>query len=163
MHTERYSWWSLFKHGLRHNRDWQPAYRRATLADSYDVIIIGGGGHGLATAYYLAKEHRPGRIAVLERGWLGGGNTARNTTIVRSNYLWDEAAALFEHSLRLWEGLTADLNFNVLFSQRGVYNLGHTLQDMPTSCKGWTSKWWTRKRSKNASRCLIALAAPVIR
>ena len=72
MHTERYSWWSLFKHGLRHNRDWQPAYRRATLADSYDVIIIGGGGHGLATAYYLAKEHRPGRIAVLERGWLGG-------------------------------------------------------------------------------------------
>lgn len=130
MHTERYSWWSLFKHGLRHNRDWQPAYRRATLADSYDVIIIGGGGHGLATAYYLAKEHRPGRIAVLERGWLGGGNTARNTTIVRSNYLWSEAAALFEHSLRLWEGLTADLNFNVLFSQRGVYNLGHTLQDM---------------------------------
>ena len=87
MHSERYSWWSLFRHGLRHNRDWQPAYRRATLADSYDVIIIGGGGHGLATAYYLAKEHRPGRIAVLERGWLGGGNTARNTTIVRSNYL----------------------------------------------------------------------------
>jgi len=130
MHSERYSWWSLFRHGLRHNRDWQPAYRRATLADSYDVIIIGGGGHGLATAYYLAKEHRPGRIAVLERGWLGGGNTARNTTIVRSNYLWSEAAALFEHSLRLWEGLTADLNFNVLFSQRGVYNLGHTLQDM---------------------------------
>ncbi|MDZ5461830.1 NAD(P)/FAD-dependent oxidoreductase, partial [Azohydromonas lata] len=84
----------------------------------------------LATAYYLAKNHKVGRIAVLEKGYLGGGNTARNTTIVRSNYLWDEAAFIYEHAMKLWEGLTEDLNFNVMFSQRGVFNLGHTLQDM---------------------------------
>ena len=97
---------------------------------SYDVIIVGGGGHGLATAYYLAKLHGMRRIAVVERGWLGGGNTARNTTIVRSNYLWDEATHLYEKSMQLWEGLSQDLNYNVMFSQRGVLNLGHTLQDM---------------------------------
>jgi sarcosine oxidase subunit beta len=132
MRGEHYSWWSLFKHGVKRHDDWQPAWQRTPLAASYDTVIVGGGGHGLATAYYLAKEHkaRAGRIAVLEKGWLGGGNTARNTTIVRSNYLWDEAALLYEHALKLWEGLTEDLNFNVLFSQRGVFNLGHTLQDM---------------------------------
>jgi sarcosine oxidase, subunit beta len=129
---EHYSWWSLLKHGLKHHDDWQPAWQRTKLAPSYDTIIVGGGGHGLATAYYLAKEHkqRAGRIAVLEKGWLGGGNTARNTTIVRSNYLWDESALLYEHALKLWEGLSEDINFNVMFSQRGVFNLGHTLQDM---------------------------------
>ncbi|HAU41540.1 MAG TPA: sarcosine oxidase subunit beta, partial [Gammaproteobacteria bacterium] len=99
-------------------------------APSYDVIVVGGGGHGLATAYYLAAEHNVGRIAVLEKGWIGGGNTGRNTTIVRSNYLWDEAAHLYEKSLKIWEGLSQELNFNVMFSQRGVMNLGHTLQDM---------------------------------
>ncbi len=132
MRGEHYSWWSLLKHGLKHHDDWQPAWQRTQLQPSYDTIIVGGGGHGLATAYYLAKEHkqRAGRIAVLEKGWLGGGNTARNTTIVRSNYLWDESAMLYEHALKLWEGLTEDLNFNVMFSQRGVFNLGHTLQDM---------------------------------
>jgi sarcosine oxidase, subunit beta len=99
----------------------------------YDVIIIGGGGHGLATAYYLAKEHGITNVAVLEKGALGLGNTGRNTTIVRSNYLWDESAALYEHSLRLWEGLSADLNFNVMLSQRGVLNLAHTLADVRES------------------------------
>ena len=94
------------------------------------MIVVGGGGHGLATAYYLAAEHDVGRIAVLEKGWIGGGNTGRNTTIVRSNYLWDEAAHLYEKSLKLWEGLSQELNFNVMFSQRGVMNLGHNLQDM---------------------------------
>jgi len=127
---QKYSAWSLFKHGLRHHKTWEPAWRRAKLQPAYDVVIIGGGGHGLATAYYLAKNHKVGRIAVLEKGYLGGGNTARNTTIVRSNYLWDEAAAIYEHGMKLWEGLTEDLNFNVMFSQRGVFNLGHTLQDM---------------------------------
>jgi sarcosine oxidase subunit beta len=97
---------------------------------SYDAVIVGGGGHGLATAYYLAKNHGLRNIAVLEKGWIGGGNTARNTTIVRSNYLWTEASLLYEKSLQLWEGLSQDINFNVMFSQRGVYNLGHTLQDM---------------------------------
>ena len=96
----------------------------------YDALIVGGGGHGLATAYYLAKEHGMRNVAVLEKGWIGGGNTGRNTTIVRSNYLWTEAALLYEKSLKLWEGLSRDLNYNVMFSQRGVYNLGHSLQDM---------------------------------
>jgi sarcosine oxidase subunit beta len=125
-----YSVWSLFKQGLAHNEGWDPAWRSPEPKASYNVIIVGAGGHGLATAYYLAKEHGVRDIAVLEKGYLGGGNTARNTTIVRSNYLWDEAAMLYEHSLKLWEGLTEDLNFNVMFSQRGVFNLGHTLQDM---------------------------------
>jgi sarcosine oxidase, subunit beta len=130
MRGEEYSWWALLKHGLKHHDHWSPAWQRTPLQPAYDVVIVGGGGHGLATAYYLAKEHQVGRIAVLEKGWLGGGNTARNTTIVRSNYLWSEAAALYEHALKLWEGLSQDLNFNVMFSQRGVFNLGHSLQDM---------------------------------
>ena len=130
MSGQTYSWWSLFKNGLSHHRTWEPTWTRRPLQSGYDVVIIGGGGHGLATAYYLAKNHKAGRIAVLEKGYLGGGNTARNTTIVRSNYLWDEAALLYEHGMKLWEGLTEDLNFNVMFSQRGVFNLGHTLQDM---------------------------------
>ena len=125
-----YSIWTLLSQGLKNHTGWQPTWRSPALKDSYDVVIIGAGGHGLATAYYLAKEHGVKNIAVLEKGFLGGGNTARNTTIVRSNYLWDEAAMLYEHSLKLWEGLTEDINYNVMFSQRGVFNLGHTLQDM---------------------------------
>ena len=125
-----YSIWKLLSQGLKNHAGWTPAWRSPALKDSYDVVIIGAGGHGLATAYYLAKEHGVKNIAVLEKGFLGGGNTARNTTIVRSNYLWDEAAMLYEHSLKLWEGLTEDINYNVMFSQRGVFNLGHTLQDM---------------------------------
>ena len=125
-----YSFWSLFKQGLQHNEGWKPAWRSSEPKPSYDFVIVGAGGHGLATAYYLAKAHGARNVAVIEKGYLGGGNTSRNTTIVRSNYLWDEAALLYEHSLKLWEGLTHDLNFNVMFSQRGVFNLGHTLQDM---------------------------------
>ena len=125
-----YSFWSLFKQGLQHNEGWKPAWRSSEPKPSYDFVIVGAGGHGLATAYYLAKVHGARNVAVIEKGYLGGGNTARNTTIVRSNYLWDEAALLYEHSLKLWEGLTHDVNFNVMFSQRGVFNLGHTLQDM---------------------------------
>ena len=125
-----YSFWSLFKQGLQHNEGWKPAWRSSEPKPSYDFVIVGAGGHGLATAYYLAKVHGARNVAVIEKGYLGGGNTSRNTTIVRSNYLWDEAALLYEHSLKLWEGLTHDLNFNVMFSQRGVFNLGHTLQDM---------------------------------
>ncbi|MDY3048966.1 MAG: sarcosine oxidase subunit beta family protein [Rothia sp. (in: high G+C Gram-positive bacteria)] len=96
---------------------------------SYEALIIGGGGHGLATAYYLAKNHGLTNIAVLERGWLAGGNMARNTTIIRSNYLWDESAAIYEHSLKLWEQLPEELDYDFLFSQRGVLNLVHTLQE----------------------------------
>lgn len=125
-----YSGFGLFKHALTFHENWQRAWRNPTPKPHYDVIIVGGGGHGLATAYYLAKECGVKNVAVLEKGWLGGGNTARNTTIVRSNYLWDEAAHLYEHSMKLWEGLSQELNFNLMFSQRGVLNLGHTLQDM---------------------------------
>ena len=130
MKRNRYSIFSLARNAVSYHRDWRAAWRSPDPAPSYDVIIIGGGGHGLATAYYLAAEHKVGRIAVLEKGWIGGGNTGRNTTIVRSNYLWDESAHLYEKSLQLWEGLSQELNFNVMFSQRGVMNLGHSLQDM---------------------------------
>jgi sarcosine oxidase subunit beta len=111
-------------------RELAAAWRSPEPKPQYDVVIVGGGGHGLATAYYLAKEHGITNVAVLEKGWIGGGNTGRNTTIVRSNYLWDEATHLYEKSMKLWEGLSQDLNYNVMFSQRGVLNLGHTLQDM---------------------------------
>ncbi|MGH3731040.1 MAG: sarcosine oxidase subunit beta family protein [Micromonosporaceae bacterium] len=97
---------------------------------NYDVVIIGAGGHGLATAYYLAKNHGITNVAVLERGWLAGGNMARNTTIIRSNYLWDESAGIYEHALKLWEGLADDLDYPILFSQRGVLNLAHNLSDV---------------------------------
>ena len=127
---QQYSGFGLLKHAITHHENWQRVWRNPTPKKSYDVIIVGGGGHGLATAYYLAKEFGITNVAVIEKGYLGGGNTARNTTIVRSNYLWDESAHLYEHAMKLWEGLSQDLNYNVMFSQRGVLNLGHTLQDM---------------------------------
>ena len=99
----------------------------------YDIVIVGGGGHGLATAHYLIKNHGITDIAVIEKGWLAGGNMARNTTIIRSNYLWDESAGIYEHALKLWEGLEDDLEYPILFSQRGVLNLAHSLQDVRDS------------------------------
>ncbi len=128
--SERYSVFGLIKNGLSHNVKWGEAWRSREPQPEYDVVIVGAGGHGLATAYYLAKVHGVRNVAVVEKGWLGGGNVARNTTIVRSNYLWDEAAALYEKSMQLWEGLSRDINYNVMFSQRGVMNLAHTLQEV---------------------------------
>ncbi|WP_034086940.1 sarcosine oxidase subunit beta family protein [Streptacidiphilus albus] len=115
-------------HQLPEHPDW--LWRTPDPKRSYDVVIVGAGGHGLATAYYLARNHGISNVAVLERGWLAGGNMARNTTIIRSNYLCEESAALYEHALKLWEGLPAELDYDFLFSQRGVLNLAHTLQDV---------------------------------
>ncbi|MEH6527215.1 MAG: sarcosine oxidase subunit beta family protein [Sneathiella sp.] len=126
----KYSIFSIARNALTHHKNWPEQWRSPEPKTDYDVIIIGGGGHGLATAYYLAKEHGITNVAVLEKGWLGGGNTARNTTIVRSNYLWDESAAIYEKSLQLWEGLSQDINYNVMLSQRGVLNLAHNLGDV---------------------------------
>jgi sarcosine oxidase subunit beta len=126
----RFSILALARNALTHHKHWPPLWRSPDLKPAYDVVIIGGGGHGLATAYYLAKNHGITNVAVLEKGWLGGGNTGRNTTIIRSNYLWDESAAIYEHSLKLWEGLSQELNFNLMLSQRGVLNLAHNLHDV---------------------------------
>ena len=121
-----YSALSLIKNAFTGNRDWKPAWRKAAPKPSYEVVFIGGGGHGLSTAYYLAKEHGISNVAVLEKGWLGSGNIGRNTTMIRSNYLLPKSTHFYEHSMKLWENLSQELNYNVMFSQRGVLNLAHT-------------------------------------
>jgi len=127
---QRFSGLSLLRRGLAGQRGWQPQWRHPDPKPAYDALIVGGGGHGLGTAYYLASEHRLTNIAVLEKGWIGSGNTGRNTTIIRSNYLFPESAALYDHAVRLWESLSQVLNYNVMFSQRGVLMLAHTVHDM---------------------------------
>lgn len=122
----RYSGWKVILEGLRGNRGWKPVWRQPEPKPHYDAVIIGGGGHGLATAYYLAKNHGMTNIAVLEKGYLGGGNIGRNTTIVRANYFLPGNSEFYSHSLKLWEGLEADLNYNVMHSQRGLINLFHS-------------------------------------
>jgi sarcosine oxidase subunit beta len=124
----KFSFLSLLRHGA--GKAWDRQWRDAQPKASYDVVIVGAGGHGLATAYHLAKDHGIRDIAVVDKGWLGGGNTGRNTTIIRSNYLQPESAALYEHALKLWEGLAAELNYNVMYSPRGVLMLAHTHHDV---------------------------------
>ena len=122
----RYSGFRVFTQGLSGNRGWRPAWRDPAPKPAYDIIIIGGGGHGLSTAYYLAKNHGLKNIAVLEKGFLGSGNIGRNTTIVRANYFLPGNSEFYSHSLKLWEGLESELNYNVMHSQRGLINLFHS-------------------------------------
>ena len=137
--SKKYSVFSLIKNALSYHENWQPAWSNPEIQKEYDAIIIGGGGHGLTTAYYLAKNHGIKNIAVVEKGWIGGGNTGRNTTIIRSNYLWDQSAAIYDHALKLWEGMSQELNYNVMFSQRGVMNVAHNLHDVRELKRRWNA------------------------
>jgi sarcosine oxidase, subunit beta len=153
---QKFSAFSLLRAALGGHQGWQPQWRSPEPKPEYDAVVVGGGGHGLATAYYLAKEHKLTNIAVLEKGWIGGGNTGRNTTIIRSNYLFDESAALYDHALKLWEGLSQDLNYNVMLSQRGVMMLAHTIHDVQGAQRhihanrlnGVDNEWLTPQQAK---------------
>jgi len=134
--SSKYNLWSVFREGLRKNTGWLPAWENQTLKPEYDVVIVGGGGHGLATAYYLASKHGINRVAVLEKGWLGGGNTGRNTTTIRSNYIYPESSAIYDLSLRLYETLSKELNYNIMFSQRGLMTLIHSEPEMEMALRG---------------------------
>ncbi len=133
--TSRYSALTILREGLSGHKGWPQAWRKAKPQPAYDTLIVGGGGHGLATAYYLAKTHGRRRVAVIEKGWIGGGNTGRNTTVVRSNYFYPESVALYDLALRLYEGLSRELNFNVMLSQRGILNVAHTPAQMEIAAR----------------------------
>ena len=127
---QRYSLLNVLGHALRGNRGWAPAWRTPTLRPTYDVVVIGGGGHGLATAYFLAKKHGVQRVALLERGHIGQGNSGRNTQVTRSNYFYPVSSSFFDHSLKLYEGLGSELNFNVMLRQGGQINLAHSQHEL---------------------------------
>jgi sarcosine oxidase subunit beta len=146
----KYSAWSLLRGALSGHRHWSAAWADPTPRPSYDLVIVGGGGHGLATAYYLAKNHGITNVAVVERGWIGGGNTGRNTTIVRSNYLFPESARLYDFSLKLYEGLSQDLNFNIMLSQRGLVMLAHSRHDLDSM-----SRWANAMRMNGIAAELL--------
>jgi sarcosine oxidase subunit beta len=149
----RYSAWSLLRGALSGHRHWEPAWADVTRRSNYDVIIVGGGGHGLAAAYYLAKNHGVANVAVLERGWIGGGNTGRNTTIVRSNYLFPESARLYDFSLKLYESLSQELNFNIMLSQRALVMLAHSRHDLDSM-----SRWANAMRMNGIAAELVTAA-----
>ena len=165
----RFSVFNVVRQGLTRNEGWPEQWPSPEPKAAYDVVIVGAGGHGLATAYYLAKTHGVSRVAVLEKGWLGGGATGRNTTILRSNYLWEESAALYEHALKLWEGLSRELNYNVMVSARGVMTLAHNVHDVQVVKRhvhanrlaGVDNEWLTPAEAK--AFCPILNISPDIR
>jgi sarcosine oxidase subunit beta len=152
----RYSVFALAREALRGHTGWEPHWGSPEPKKEYDVVIVGAGGHGLATAYYLAAEHGITNIAVIEKGWLGGGNTGRNTTIIRSNYLYDESAGIYDHAVKLWEGLSKELNYNVMYSPRGVMMLAHNVHDVQVlkrhvhanRLNGVDNEWMTPEQAK---------------
>jgi sarcosine oxidase subunit beta len=158
----KYSAWSLLRGALAGQRNWSPAWRSPDPKPRYDAIVVGGGGHGLATAYYLAKNHGLTNVAVLERAWIGGGNTGRNTTIVRSNYLYPASARLYDFSLRLYEGLARELNFNIMLSQRGLVLLAHSRHDLDSMARWANAMRMNGIEAELLSREQVAALAPAL-
>ena len=152
----KYSVFAIAREAMRGHKGWKEQWSSPEPRSEYDVVIVGAGGHGLATAYYLAKEHGITNVAVLEKGWLGGGNTGRNTTIIRSNSLYDESAGIYNHALNLWDGLSQDLNYNVMYSPRGVMMLAHNIHDVQVfkrhihanRLNGVDNEWLTAEQAK---------------
>ncbi len=152
----KYSVFAIAREAMRGHKGWPEQWSSPEPKKNYDVIIVGAGGHGLGTAYYLAKEHGITNVAVLEKGWLGGGNTGRNTTIIRSNYLYDESAGIYDHSVKLWDGLSQELNYNVMYSPRGVMMLAHNVHDVQVfkrhihanRLNGVDNEWLTPEEAK---------------
>jgi len=158
----KYSALALLRGALSGQRSWTQAWRSPQPKAAYDVIIVGGGGHGLATAYYLAQNHGIRNVAVLERGWLGGGNTGRNTTIVRSNYLFPESARLYEFSLKLYESLSRELNFNIMLSQRGLVLLAHSRHDLEAMSRWANAMQMNGIDAELLTREAVAARAPLL-
>ena len=153
---KKYSVFAIAREAMRGHKGWEEQWSSPEPKKDYDVVIVGAGGHGLATAYYLASEHGITNVAVIEKGWLGGGNTGRNTTIIRSNYLYDESAHLYDHAVKLWDGLSQELNFNVMYSKRGVLMLAHNVHDVQSfrrhihanRLNGVDNEWLTAEECK---------------
>ena len=151
-----FSLFSLLRQSFAHNKGWPEQWRSPEPKAAYDAVIVGGGGHGLATAYYMAAEHGMRNIAVVEKGWIGGGNTGRNTTIIRSNYLWEESEALYNHAVNLWQDLSQVLNYNVMYSPRGCMMLAHNIHDVQVFKRhvhanrlaGIDNEWLTPEQAK---------------
>jgi sarcosine oxidase subunit beta len=152
----RYSAWNLLVAARRGHTNWAPAWREPEPKPAYDAVVVGGGGHGLATAYYLAKNHGVTNVAVVEAGWICGGNTGRNTTIVRSNYLYPESARLYDFSLKLYEGLSQDLNHNIMLSARGGLTIAHSRHDPDAQ-----SRWANAIRCNGIDADLVEAGLPV--